>query len=88
MSITEIYNENIKDLLCPGSKKLDVKLNADGSVSVPGLAEETAFTYPNSVILFRQFVTCARGAEFVSRDRIFNMFLGGDTLATMTAART
>jgi len=38
MSVTEIYNEIIRDLLAPSAKKLDVKLNADGSCSVPGLS--------------------------------------------------
>lgn len=41
VAITEIYNETIRDLLNPGSKKLDVKLNSDGSCSIPGLYEET-----------------------------------------------
>merc|ERR1712217_65563 len=40
MSITEIYNEMIRDLLCPSSKKLDVKMNADGTCGVPGLSEQ------------------------------------------------
>ncbi|CAK0894812.1 unnamed protein product [Prorocentrum cordatum] len=35
---SEIYNEIIRDLLAPSAKKLDVKLNADGSCSVPGLS--------------------------------------------------
>eukprot|EP00930_Biecheleria_cincta_P018178 TRINITY_DN1424_c0_g2_i1.p1 TRINITY_DN1424_c0_g2~~TRINITY_DN1424_c0_g2_i1.p1 ORF type:complete len:970 (+),score=222.53 TRINITY_DN1424_c0_g2_i1:31-2940(+) len=39
LSVTEIYNETIKDLLCPSSKKLDVKINADGSCGVPGVTE-------------------------------------------------
>ncbi|CAE8602735.1 unnamed protein product, partial [Polarella glacialis] len=39
LSITEIYNEMIRDLLCPSSKKLDVKINADGTCGVPGLEE-------------------------------------------------
>jgi len=40
--VTEIYNEMIKDLLggkTTMSKKLDVKMNADGSATVPGLTE-------------------------------------------------
>eukprot|EP00927_Polykrikos_kofoidii_P054273 TRINITY_DN48710_c0_g1_i1.p1 TRINITY_DN48710_c0_g1~~TRINITY_DN48710_c0_g1_i1.p1 ORF type:complete len:984 (-),score=196.70 TRINITY_DN48710_c0_g1_i1:68-3019(-) len=40
LAITEIYNETIRDLLAPSGKKLDVKMNQDGSVSVPGLQEE------------------------------------------------
>jgi len=46
VSITEIYNENIRDLLCPTSgasstqKKLDVKINPDGTCCVPGLLEQ------------------------------------------------
>mmetsp|Transcript_11194 Transcript_11194/g.25481 ORF Transcript_11194/g.25481 Transcript_11194/m.25481 type:complete len:952 (+) Transcript_11194:69-2924(+) len=39
ISITEIYNENIRDLLSPSAKKLDVKQNADGTCGVPGLEE-------------------------------------------------
>lgn len=39
LAITEIYNETVKDLLCPSSKKLEVKINNDGSCSVPGLTE-------------------------------------------------
>jgi kinesin family protein C2/C3 len=40
--VTEIYNEMIKDLLGGKntlSKKLDVKINADGTTTVPGLTE-------------------------------------------------
>lgn len=37
--ITEIYNETIKDLLVTKQKKLDVKSNADGTNTVPGLTE-------------------------------------------------
>lgn len=41
IAITEIYNEAIRDLLSPSTtKKLDVKLNSDGSSSVPGCIEE------------------------------------------------
>jgi len=40
LAITEIYNETVRDLLNPSSKKLDVKQNADGSCGVPGLLEE------------------------------------------------
>eukprot|EP00929_Paragymnodinium_shiwhaense_P076223 TRINITY_DN3914_c0_g1_i1.p1 TRINITY_DN3914_c0_g1~~TRINITY_DN3914_c0_g1_i1.p1 ORF type:complete len:955 (+),score=220.17 TRINITY_DN3914_c0_g1_i1:155-3019(+) len=40
ISITEIYNETIRDLLMPSTKKLDAKINNDGSVTVPGLHEE------------------------------------------------
>eukprot|EP00434_Breviolum_minutum_P000724 symbB.v1.2.000637.t1/scaffold7.1/size571927/5 len=42
LSVSEIYNEMIKDLFNPDSaknKKLDVKQNADGTNSVPGLTE-------------------------------------------------
>jgi kinesin family protein C2/C3 len=42
ISVTEIYNEQIKDLLGGKStlgKKLDVKLNSDGTNTVPGLTE-------------------------------------------------
>merc|ERR1711988_1394004 len=39
MSITEIYNEMIRDLLCPSEKKLDIKMNADGTCTVPGLSD-------------------------------------------------
>jgi len=40
LAITEIYNETIRDLLCPSAKKLDVKMNQDGSCSVPGLTDK------------------------------------------------
>jgi len=40
ISITEIYNESIRDLLMPSTKKLDAKINTDGTVTVPGLHEE------------------------------------------------
>mmetsp|Transcript_66109 Transcript_66109/g.204948 ORF Transcript_66109/g.204948 Transcript_66109/m.204948 type:complete len:204 (+) Transcript_66109:282-893(+) len=36
----QIYNETIRDLLNPSSKKLDVKQNADGTCGVPGLSDE------------------------------------------------
>jgi kinesin family protein C2/C3 len=42
IAVTEIYNENIKDLLGGKStlqKKLDVKIASDGAASVPGLTE-------------------------------------------------
>ncbi|CAE7730718.1 KIN14E [Symbiodinium sp. CCMP2592] len=41
LSVTEIYNEQIKDLFNPDSakKKLDVKQNPDGTNTVPGLTE-------------------------------------------------
>uniref|UniRef100_A0A7S2L173 Kinesin-like protein n=1 Tax=Zooxanthella nutricula TaxID=1333877 RepID=A0A7S2L173_9DINO len=39
IAITEIYNETVRDLLCPTAKKLDVKINQDGSTGVPGLTE-------------------------------------------------
>lgn len=42
LSVSEIYNEMIKDLFNPDSaktKKLDVKQNSDGTNSVPGLTE-------------------------------------------------
>mmetsp|Transcript_81053 Transcript_81053/g.147924 ORF Transcript_81053/g.147924 Transcript_81053/m.147924 type:complete len:920 (-) Transcript_81053:65-2824(-) len=40
ISVTEIYNEQIKDLLGgQKSKKLDVKQNSDGTNTVPGLTE-------------------------------------------------
>ncbi|CAJ1338896.1 unnamed protein product, partial [Effrenium voratum] len=42
LSVTEIYNEMIKDLFNPDSaknKKLDVKQNPDGTNTVPGLTE-------------------------------------------------
>lgn len=39
LSITEIYNEVIRDLLCPSPKKLDVKQNPDGTCGVPGLTD-------------------------------------------------
>eukprot|EP00913_Durusdinium_trenchii_P003322 g3076.t1 len=42
LSVTEIYNEMIKDLFNPDSaktKKLDVKQNSDGTNPVPGLTE-------------------------------------------------
>jgi len=41
IAITEIYNETIRDLLSPSGKKLDVKMNSDGSSAVPGLTEVT-----------------------------------------------
>jgi len=40
ISITEIYNEAIRDLLNPSGKdKLDVRINQDGTCGVPGLTE-------------------------------------------------
>merc|ERR1719259_820458 len=39
IAITEIYNEAVRDLLGPSSKKLDVKMNPDGTCGVPGLTE-------------------------------------------------
>jgi len=40
ISITEIYNESIRDLLNPeGKEKLDVRINQDGTCGVPGLTE-------------------------------------------------
>jgi len=39
MSVTEIYNETIKDLFVTKEKKLEVQTNKDGSNSVPGLTE-------------------------------------------------
>jgi len=45
--VTEIYNEMIKDLLggqSTMSKKLDVKLNSDGTTTVPGLTEQNVET--------------------------------------------
>lgn len=44
VSITEIYNEVIRDLLAPSAKKLDVKLNSDGTCEVPGLHAEPVST--------------------------------------------
>ena len=46
LSITQIYNEVIMDLLNPESTKrqLEVKQNSDGSVAVPGLTERDIFT--------------------------------------------
>lgn len=41
LAITEIYNETIRDLLCPSPKKLDVKQNPDGTCGVPGLTDVT-----------------------------------------------
>lgn len=40
IAITEIYNETIRDLLAPSGKKLDVKMDPKGDVSVPGLTNE------------------------------------------------
>jgi len=39
LTITEIYNETIKDLLVTKQKKLDVKTNPDGCNTVPGVTE-------------------------------------------------
>eukprot|EP00429_Kryptoperidinium_foliaceum_P088141 CAMPEP_0176191500 /NCGR_PEP_ID=MMETSP0121_2-20121125/4491_1 /TAXON_ID=160619 /ORGANISM="Kryptoperidinium foliaceum, Strain CCMP 1326" /LENGTH=768 /DNA_ID=CAMNT_0017530165 /DNA_START=144 /DNA_END=2450 /DNA_ORIENTATION=+ len=39
IAITEIYNEMVRDLLSPSPKKLDIKLNPDGSSTIPGLTE-------------------------------------------------
>jgi len=39
LTITEIYNDTIKDLFVTKQKKLDVKQNPDGSNTVPGLTE-------------------------------------------------
>jgi len=44
ISVTEIYNETIRDLLNPGNKKLDVKMNPDGTSGVPGLEERSVET--------------------------------------------
>lgn len=40
MMVTEIYNEQIKDLFVTKQKKLDVKSNPDGSNTVPGVTEK------------------------------------------------
>jgi len=58
MMVTEIYNEQIKDLLgTEKSKKvLDVKQNPDGSNTVPGLTEVTV----NSV---EDVLTCMEQAQ-------------------------
>jgi len=39
IAITEIYNETVRDFLSPSPKKLDVKMNSDGTSGVPGLTE-------------------------------------------------
>jgi len=40
LAMVEIYNEQIRDLLQPSGKKLDVKQNSDGSIGIPGVQEE------------------------------------------------
>jgi len=39
LTVTEIYNETIKDLFATKQKKLDVKTNPDGCNTVPGVTE-------------------------------------------------
>ncbi|XP_047323551.1 kinesin-like protein KIN-14R [Impatiens glandulifera] len=39
VSVLEVYNEQIRDLLAPSSKKLEIKQDSDGLHHVPGLAE-------------------------------------------------
>mmetsp|Transcript_50604 Transcript_50604/g.134710 ORF Transcript_50604/g.134710 Transcript_50604/m.134710 type:complete len:962 (-) Transcript_50604:324-3209(-) len=42
--VSEIYNEQINDLFVTKQKKLDVKQNADGTHSVPGITEMEVFS--------------------------------------------
>ncbi|CAM0955635.1 unnamed protein product [Alopecurus aequalis] len=44
VSVLEVYNEQIRDLLDDTSKRLDIKQSADGAQEVPGLVEAPVHT--------------------------------------------
>lgn len=57
LSMLEIYNETIKDLLDLSNTQVDIRQGSDGSIGIPGLTNETVTSIQEAMMVFAKGIS-------------------------------